>query len=69
MKRILCLMLALIFLSGCALSTIRSPRKSSTRTVSEPVVKRESFFTKIMPKSSTIGEKEEILPLGKEEIK
>ena len=67
MKRMFCIFMALLFLSGCTLSTIKAPRRSKTRPTREPAVERKAY--KPTPRSSAIREKEEILPLGKEEIK
>jgi hypothetical protein len=65
MKRILALFVALVFLSGCALSTIRPPRrtKAPARRASRPVAAREKeevLATKAV-------QKEEVLPPESEE--
>lgn len=79
MKRIICLLVALIFLSGCALTTIRPPKKEVKRepqpvkrTVVEKV--REVFKPQPQPERKeeilpVREEKEVVLPLEEEEIK
>ena len=64
MKRLLCVLLTLIFLAGCSLSTIRAPKKTKAQPVREPAVKRS-----VKPALERVEQKEEILPLEKEEIK
>ena len=67
MKRILYVLLAMIFLSGCALSTIRPPKKGAEKPVKparKPVVERK--VPKPKPRRIVVEEKEEILPLREE---
>ena len=56
MRRIFCIIMMLIFLSGCALSTIRPPKKRASQPVKKSVVERVK--TVLEPKPV---EKEEIL--------
>lgn len=59
MKRIFCLLLALTFFSGCALSTIRPPKKKA-KPARKPA--REKRVERPKP---VVVEKEEVLPLRK----
>lgn len=70
MRRLLIIFVAMVFLSGCALSTIRPPKKhveKKPEPVKKPVIEkvREVF------KPEPVEEKEEILPISpkEEEIK
>lgn len=75
MKKIFYVLLALIFLSGCALSTIRPPKKRVEKRpepVKKTVVEKVKEVFKPQPEPEpepvVIEEKEEILP-PEEEIK
>ncbi len=68
MKRILCVLTALVFLTGCALTTIRPPKKRVAKK--KPVTVLKEIFKpkpKPAPKPVAVKEKEETLP--EEEIK
>lgn len=67
MKRIICLLIALVFVSGCALSTIRAPKRKKAEPVRR--VTTEWNMPKPKPRSLVIEQKEEILSLEKENIK
>ena len=56
MKRIFCLLMALMFMSGCALSTIRPPKKQTAAPPKKSVVERVKKVLEPKP-----VEKEEIL--------
>jgi hypothetical protein len=71
MQRIIALLIAVIFLSGCALSTIRPPKRKYSQPSDTSTHKRTSYAPKPVTKTTVTEEitpaKEEILPL-KEEI-
>ncbi len=61
MKRVLCVIIGLVFLSGCALSTIRAPRKKATP-------KKKAFIEKPLFKAKPRGQRKEEILSTKEEI-
>lgn len=64
MKRILCILIALVFLSGCALSTIKSPKKGAVeepKPVRKTAVEKVKEVFKPQPKPKR-EEKEVVLP-------
>lgn len=67
MRKIACLLIAVIFFSGCALTTIKDPRGRS-RTVEPPA---KSVIEKVRevfaPAPVITQEKEEVLPVVQEE--
>ncbi len=69
MKKILCVLVALLFLSGCALTTIRAPKKRVKEPEKRTVVEKVKEVFRPQPRPVVIEEKEEILPQEKEEIK
>ena len=78
MKRILCVIMTLLFVSGCALSTIKSPKKGAGAPVQKPVYEEEYTPRSVSPsvtqekeEAAPVKEKEEVLPLSSstEEVK
>lgn len=78
MKRVLCILISLIFLSGCALTTIKPAKRSKKKPwpVKKTVIQKvkEAFKPQPEPKPEPIPvvveeEKEEVLPLEEEDIK
>lgn len=67
MKRVICILIALVFVSGCALSTIRAPKRKKSEPVRSVTTERNA--PKPRPRSLFIKQKEEILSLEKENIK
>lgn len=68
MQRIIALLIAVIFLSGCALTTIKAPKKKSYDSSSRRTTYEEPVYKpKPAPRKVVVEEKEEILPM-KEEI-
>jgi len=67
MNRIICLLVALIFLAGCSLTTIRPPKKEVKRQP-QPVRQRvvEKVKEVFKPQPVIKEEKEEILPVREE---
>lgn len=84
MKKVICLVTALMFLTGCALSTIKAPKKAAApaperRTIIERVrevvipeppkrVEKEVEKEEVLPVAPRATEKEEVLP-SDEDIK
>lgn len=72
MKRIFCVLMAMILLSGCALTTIRPPKRAVRKKAKPPTVVeriKKVFTPKPEPEVVAVEEKEEILPLRVEEEK
>lgn len=67
MKKIVCMLLAVILVSGCALTTIRPAKKHAKP---QPVPEKKTIVEKVResfkPGPVVVEEKEKVLPLKKE---
>jgi len=67
MNRILTVLMVLLFLSGCALSTVKSPKKGASTPVRETEVEEEEYTPRPSILSTTSNEKEEVAPVKEKE--